>query len=177
MKLTNEKGDDWDQQLEAILFGIRTSVQESTKFTPFFLMHGREARLPLEAEMSQPTVNPDLDTTIARLRKLKEEVHPVAKGNIQKSQHKQKLQYQRRKGLIKSNFKIGDLVLRMNMLKRTKMGHKMEDSWLGPYKILQVTKFGCCKLQCLKTMHALKQKINSSQLKLYLQVHVLYSMQ
>ena len=124
--------------------------------------------------MSKPTIKPDLDTTIARLRKLKEVVHPIAKEKVEKSQDKQKLQYQRRKGLINSNYKVGDLVLQMNMIKRTKKGHKMEDSWLGPYKIMEVTKFGCCKLQCLKTMHALKQKINISQLKLYLQVHVLY---
>ena len=124
VKLTNERGDDWDQHLEPILFGIRTSVQESTKFTPFFLMHGREARLPMEAEMSKPTVKPDLDTTIARLRKLKEEVHPTAKHNIENSQHKQKLQYQWRRGLVKSNYKVGDLVLRLSIIKRTKKGHK-----------------------------------------------------
>ena len=168
MKLTNEKGIDWDQHLEAILFGIRTSVQESTEFTPFFLMHGREARLPIEVEMSKPTVKPDLDTTIARLRKLKEEVHPVAKENIEKSQHEQKLQYQQHKGVINSKYEAGGLVLQMNMIKKTKKHYKMEGSWLGPYKIMEVTKFGCCKLQCLKTMHILKQKINISQLKLYL---------
>ena len=41
---------DWDQYLDPILFAIRTSVQASMKHTPFFLMHGREARLPLEVE-------------------------------------------------------------------------------------------------------------------------------
>ena len=44
VKLMGEHGSgDWDQYLEPTLFGIRTSVQESTKHTPFFLMHGREA--------------------------------------------------------------------------------------------------------------------------------------
>ena len=45
-----EREKDWDQYLDSILFAIRTSVQTTTKHTPFFLMHGREARLPLEVE-------------------------------------------------------------------------------------------------------------------------------
>ena len=42
VKLTGSKGDDWDERLETILFGIRTPVQETTKFI-HFLMHKREA--------------------------------------------------------------------------------------------------------------------------------------
>ena len=50
MKLMSDHTNDWDDYLDPVLFGIRTSVHESTKFTPFFLMYGREARFPLEVE-------------------------------------------------------------------------------------------------------------------------------
>ena len=43
-KLVNEQQDNWDEDLDAILFGIRSSISQATKFTPFFLMFCREAR-------------------------------------------------------------------------------------------------------------------------------------
>ena len=50
-KLANERKNDWDIYIPAVLFGIRTSRQESTKYSPFYLMYHREARLPLEVSM------------------------------------------------------------------------------------------------------------------------------
>ena len=129
-KLISRKANDWDEYLEAVLFGIHTSIQESTKYTPFFLMHGKEARLPLEVDKSRPTEDFDITSTIARLEKVREQIFPIAKKNIELSQEKQKEQYRKRKGLRKTNSQAGDLVLRLNMLKRSKKGHKMEDSWL-----------------------------------------------
>ena len=49
-KLMGDGDNNWDQYNEPILFAIQTSVQDSTKHTPFFLMYGREAKLPLEVE-------------------------------------------------------------------------------------------------------------------------------
>ena len=43
--------------LPGVLFAYRTSVQKSTGFTPFYLMYGRQAKLPLEFEASD-----DLET-------------------------------------------------------------------------------------------------------------------
>ncbi len=64
--------------------------------------------------------------------------------------------------------KKGDHVLRLNMKKRTKKGHKTEDTWIGPYKVVEVTKYGSVKLQCLKTNEIiLKSKVNIGQLKAY----------
>ncbi|KAI8488904.1 hypothetical protein Bbelb_334220 [Branchiostoma belcheri] len=38
---------DWDVHLPAVRFAYNTSCHATTGFSPFFLMHGREARLPL----------------------------------------------------------------------------------------------------------------------------------
>ena len=37
-------------------------------------------------------------------------------------------------------------MLRLNMKKRTKKGHKMEDTWFGPYKVLRMSDTGSCSL-------------------------------
>ena len=133
-------------------------------------MHGREACLPMEVEKSNSATDASIDTTIERLQKVRQEIFPVAKQNIDESQQCQKRQYRQRKGVGGFAVKVDDLVLRLNMIKRTKKGHKMEDTWLGPYKVVDISQSGCCKLQCVRTGSYLKQKVNSCQLKLYQKV-------
>ena len=55
------------------------------------------------------------------------------------------------------------------MLKRTKKGHKEEDTWKGPYKVVSITKYGCCNLECPTTGRVIKQKVDIRQLKRYQQ--------
>ena len=89
---------DWDDYIDPVLFSIRTSIQESTKFTPFFIMHGREARLPLEAEnrtVTSPSQLAEMTQTIDRLSKIRENIFPKVRANIESSQTKQKEQYSR----------------------------------------------------------------------------------
>ena len=68
------------------LHGITTSVQESTKFTPFFLMHGRQAKFPMEIEkteaVSDVTKLGDMQNTINSLISLREHIFPKAHQNI-----------------------------------------------------------------------------------------------
>ena len=100
---------DWDQYLDPILLGIRTSVQASTEHTPFLLMHGREARLPLEVEKAQPIADtkqlPEIDRRIDQLTKLKDKIFPAVMANIDMAQTKLKEQYCQRKGLGKQEIK------------------------------------------------------------------------
>lgn len=47
-KLVDKKPKEWDKHLDAVMFGLRTKKQMTTKYSPFFLMFGREARYPSE---------------------------------------------------------------------------------------------------------------------------------
>ena len=49
-KMMETKDDDWSLYLEDTVFSINTSVQATTKVTPFEMMFGRKARFPLQAE-------------------------------------------------------------------------------------------------------------------------------
>ena len=44
--LKNES--DWDMDIDAVLFAYRTTKHCSTGVTPFMMLYGREARLPVE---------------------------------------------------------------------------------------------------------------------------------
>ena len=51
VKYVNDQRDDWDEQLQCILFSYRTSVHPSTvyaKFSPFFLIYRPDPVLPIE---------------------------------------------------------------------------------------------------------------------------------
>ncbi len=59
---------DWDKFVKPTLMAYNTSRQNSTKMTPYFLMYGRTARLPLEEEaFSRNTL---LDRVITMVHKL-----------------------------------------------------------------------------------------------------------
>src|SRR3954447_20034241 len=40
---------EWDNAINSVLFAYRTAKNSTTKFTPFYLTYGREARLPITA--------------------------------------------------------------------------------------------------------------------------------
>ena len=48
------KQTDWEMKLPAALLAYRTSVHNTTKMTPFFLTHGREAKLPIDIIFPRP---------------------------------------------------------------------------------------------------------------------------
>ncbi len=47
-------GPEWDMHLQQLLFAYRVKPHESAKEAPFFLLYGRDARLPTETALSRP---------------------------------------------------------------------------------------------------------------------------
>lgn len=47
-KLVEKRPNSWSDYLDAVMFGLRTKKQLTTKFSPYFLLFGREARYPCE---------------------------------------------------------------------------------------------------------------------------------
>ena len=41
------KENEWDKYIESVLFAYRTNKHNTTKRTPFFMVYGREAILPI----------------------------------------------------------------------------------------------------------------------------------
>lgn len=50
VKFTGTKKDTWDEHLDSCVFAYNTSRQESTNYSPFEVMFGRLARLPIEVD-------------------------------------------------------------------------------------------------------------------------------
>uniref|UniRef100_A0A3B3DD48 Integrase catalytic domain-containing protein n=1 Tax=Oryzias melastigma TaxID=30732 RepID=A0A3B3DD48_ORYME len=50
-KMLLSHGGEWDDHLKSVAFAYNTSKHSSTQFTPFFLLHGREARVPADVHI------------------------------------------------------------------------------------------------------------------------------
>ncbi len=50
VKFTGTKKNTWDEHIDSCVFAYNTSCQESTKYSPFQVMFGRMARLPVEVD-------------------------------------------------------------------------------------------------------------------------------
>jgi transposase InsO family protein len=54
-KNTKNHGRDWDLHLGPVALAYNSSIHESTGFSPFYLLHGREPRLPPDVIYGTPT--------------------------------------------------------------------------------------------------------------------------
>ena len=46
--MVKQNENEWENYFDSVLFVYRTSKQASAKFSPFFLLYGREPRLPMD---------------------------------------------------------------------------------------------------------------------------------
>ena len=101
------------------------------------MMSGREPRFPLETEkagdgtdmsdVQKQWQDCDVEQVIDRIIEKQTSLFCEVGQRIATAQEKQKEQYQRRKRIVQYQFEIGCKVLRRNMKKNTKKGHKSED--------------------------------------------------
>ena len=108
-KTVDQSGRDWDK-ISYVVYAYRTSVQESTKESPFFLLYGRDARLPTEAALTQPQTcyQVDIDDFKTDLVCNFSEAWELARHNISQSQKKQKQHYD--KGTRPKDYHVADRV-------------------------------------------------------------------
>ena len=127
---------DWDEHLPSVLLAYRVSPSEVTGDSPFFLLYGREPRLPMDVSLLPPK---DLSASIAdhraRVVEHLETAQEVARANIQRAQQRMKLLYDQT-----SNFPEYDLGQQVWVYSpKTKRGlsKKLRHLWHGPMRIYQ----------------------------------------
>ncbi|KAJ7995770.1 hypothetical protein DPEC_G00248030 [Dallia pectoralis] len=90
-KVVADHPKDWDLYLQATMFALRTKKQLTTKYSPYFLMFGREARYPSEVD-EEYEVTDDKVNRLLCLEEISEGAHKRqsvyedVKHNVKKSQ-------------------------------------------------------------------------------------------
>ena len=130
---------DWDQYLPHLLFAYRSSVQESTRESPFFLLYGRDPRLPTETTLSQP-VSPytvDLEDYRSDLASRMTQAWAIAKEKINGAQQAQKIQFDKKAKVPKLSH--GDRVMVYMPAEAQGKTRKLARPFHGLYRILSLT--------------------------------------
>ena len=114
---------------------IESSLHDSVKDTPFFLLYGRDAKLPLDQVLDNPyRVLAGAETYRERLIMYLHKAHQLARVSLEKAQTRQKQFYDKKKPPSRS-YSVGDSVYLY--VPRVKRGQtpKFAHYWQGPYVI------------------------------------------
>ncbi|GFX45472.1 hypothetical protein TNCV_2740091 [Trichonephila clavipes] len=127
-----EAAPNWESQVPAALFTLRTVTHESTGFSPAELVYGNNLRTPvtllyeswLDPEENTDTVVEYVFELINRLKKCRD----LATFRMEEVRYRRKKWYD--KNAIKREFQQGDAVLVLSL----NQPHKLVPQWKGPGK-------------------------------------------
>uniref|UniRef100_A0A3B3D8I4 Gypsy retrotransposon integrase-like protein 1 n=1 Tax=Oryzias melastigma TaxID=30732 RepID=A0A3B3D8I4_ORYME len=167
-KYVNENHTDWDLHLAAVVYGINTAKQHSTRYSPYFLLFHRHPRLPnvmntcpmddkVEVEDPEETIN----LRVEEMTTLNEKVI----SHIEKAQDRQKTSFEARKRKLEKRCVVqkGDEVLLSGDPKRRRTGDGLNNKHKGPYTVSSITPKGVATIIKGPTV----QKVNVSRLRNY----------
>ena len=89
---------DWDEYLPLILFAHRTSIFDAIGDSPFYVLYGRERRLPIDVKLLPLGADDATSSVFKHRKRVVEKVElaqNVARENLQRSQQKMKEYYDR----------------------------------------------------------------------------------
>ena len=138
-KKVEQSGKDWDQHLPYI-FVYRASMQEPVKESPFYLLYGRDPRLPTLDMDNNAKQEIDVNTYKGEMAIKFDEAWDLAQNNIKRAQRHQKAYYDKQSK--PPRFKVGDRVfVYMPAAKATK-AYKFARPFHGPYRIIEQSDTG-----------------------------------
>ena len=158
--MVNEQQNDWHKHLPGIAMAIRKHINASG-YSPFYLLHGQEMDLMVDAALKTDDMTPPVQTFIKRLQKHQSFVHDMAttvKADAQKD-----MVAQRAKKACEPDLQVGDKVKMKTHDFRGK-SKKLTNRWLGPYIITEAKPNHYYRLMNPNTRKPLKHPKNYSDL-------------
>ena len=140
-KRVERNGKDWDTHLPFVLFAYRASVQESIKESPFYLLYGRDPRLPTTLEvdaLSREEIH--VDSYKKEMSTKLIEAWELAKVANRRAQDRQKTQYDRQ--TKPSQFSVGDRDFVYMPAAKACKAYKFARPFYGPYRIIEQNDLG-----------------------------------
>jgi transposase InsO family protein len=166
--MVNKNKNNWHHMLFFVLWAYRTAVKMTTGFTPFHLVHGVKATLPIECEI------PTLCTTIELLPETAPmEQHLLNLESLDEDRQSSLQNNQAAKKWSKAtfdhhvnlcSFHEGNLFLAYDIAHDTLYHGKLESLWHGPYIIQHCLTKGAYIVAYPKGL-SLKDPINGLYLK------------
>lgn len=139
-KLSADRSETWYKYVSKVQSVVNSTVNKSTKYTPFQLMFGVEMKTALEVNINEILEAEMREVFMAD----RDETRTKAREEIVRAQSEYKRNFGKRRKK-ETEFNVGDLVA----IKRTQFisGKKLANEYLGPY---EVTKCKCNGLYDVK---------------------------
>ena len=128
---TEEDKINWQDWVSTLVHAYNCTTTRVTGFSPYFLMFGREPRIPADETFGvtfPQTRRQTVKNYVETLRKRLEWAYQTATEHIQKDVERRKLYYDRKSHCM--NIVVGDIVLVSQKVFGTT--YKIEDRWEVP---------------------------------------------
>ena len=138
VKNLNSRCTEWDQFIPQIEFAYNTTVHSTTGYSPFYLLHARHPRLPVQVMFGSENVladtdnNNDMNAKVKQMCKSYNQASSFVRSANQKAKRSQKKQYDKKVRF--REYKIGQLVYLTNP---KAVRSKLTPRWCGPFRIIQ----------------------------------------
>ena len=138
----------WEDRLHKVCFAYNTSVQASTGHTPFFLIFGRQAQLPIDLVYRTGNADTPVNEYALQLKEGLEDAYALVREKLNASHEHQKKYYD--KHVHGDTFKIGDLVWLHNPVVPRGGSRKLHHPWTGPHLVVQILSTSDYKVKSLR---------------------------
>jgi hypothetical protein len=142
----NKFGRRWMKELPSMVWSLRTTPSRAMGFTPFFLVYGVEAILPIDLEYgsSRTRAYDDRRNQISQEDSLDQLEEARDMALLHSARYQQYLRRYHARGVQSRDLQVGDLVLRLRQDARGR--HKLTPPWEGSFIIAKILKSGTYKL-------------------------------
>ena len=132
-KLVDRSQRDWDTKIPAILSAYRTAKNETTKYSPFYIMYGRDPILPLDTLLSPKYRYHGDEYVPTMLENLHSAYHHV-QHNLSRSHDRNKEYYDRKAKPVK--IRVGDMVYFRDPADAAQSS-KLSSHWKPFYRVIK----------------------------------------
>jgi hypothetical protein len=136
----NKFGRQWMKELPSVVWSLRTTPSRATGFTPFFLVYGAEAILPIDLEYgsSRTRAYDDRSNQTSREDSLDQLEEARDMALLHSARYQQSLRRYHARGVRSRDLQVGDLVLRLRQDARRR--HNLTPPWEGPFIVAKILK-------------------------------------
>ncbi|KAK4388594.1 hypothetical protein Sango_2466000 [Sesamum angolense] len=152
-KVVANSKHDWHERIGEALWAYKTTVKTPTQVTPYALVYGVEAVLPLEQQIPSLRIAIQEGLTEEKNAQIRlEELEALDEKRLEAQQRLECYQARLSRAFNKKvrlrSFQVGDLVLavRRPIITTHRMGNKFLPKWDGPYVVKEAYTNGVYKL-------------------------------
>jgi hypothetical protein len=144
-KMIKDNRRRWHDKLSEALWALRTSRHGATKVTPFELVYGHEAVLPIEIGLQSLRVTKQVSLSAKEYHELMmDRIDDIPESQFKASEglekEKIKIVKAHNKRVMENLFQVGDLVWKTILPLGTRSGKfgKWLPSWEGSFRVIQI---------------------------------------